>query len=125
MKPVTLIGIVAMVLAMVLYSIGAWGAYRAKNVSKRNVIFLVGGVVFDVLGTAMMFLAAGGRFLWAAPHTWVALAAFFGMLGMTIAIAWAVGGSEELGKKLSRWVLAPWALWAFSFLWGMAQPPKA
>jgi hypothetical protein len=124
-KPVTLIGIVAMVVAMVLYSIGAWGAFRAKKMSNRNVMFIFGGVVFDILGTVMMYMAAGNRFLWGAAHTWAAFLAFFGMLGAGIVGAWALSArKDDLLVKLSRWTLAPWALWAFSFLWGMAQPPK-
>jgi hypothetical protein len=120
-NPVTLIGIVAMVAAMILYSIGVWGAFRAKKVSRRTVIFLVSGAVFDILGTAMMYLAAGGRFLWESPHTWVAMAALVGMLAAAIVAAWAVGGKDELLVKLSRWMLAPWALWAVVFVWGFFQ----
>lgn len=126
MKPVTLIGVVAMVVALVLYSIGVWGAFRAKKVSRRNVMFILGGLVFDVLGTVMMFITAGNRFLWEAPHTWGALLAFLGMLIVGIVGLWALNaGKDEALAKLSRWALAPWTLWAVVFVWGMLQRPTA
>ena len=125
MKPVTLIGVVAMIVALALYSIGAWGAFRARKVSRRNVMWILGGLVFDVLGTVMMFITAGNRFLWEAPHTWAALVAFFGMLAAGVVGLWALNaGKDETLAKLSRWVLAPWTLWAAVFVWGMVQSPK-
>lgn len=125
MKPSTIIGIVGMLVALVLYSIGVWSAFRARKFVQRHVLFVLGGVVFDVLGTAGMFVTAGNRFLWEAPHTWAALVAFFGMLAVGLAGVWAVRGSrDELLAKLSRWALAPWTLWAIVFVWGMLQRPK-
>lgn len=130
MKPSTLIGIVGMLVAMVLYSIGAWGAFRGKRFTQKNVMFVLGGVIFDVIGTGGMFVTAGNRFLFDTPvnivHTSAALVAFFGMLAVGILGTWAVQSKkDELLARLSRWAMAPWALWAIIFVWGMLQRPKA
>jgi uncharacterized repeat protein (TIGR03987 family) len=118
MQVSTLVGIVAMVIAVVLYSIGVWGAFRAKRFSQKNVMFVVGGVVFDAIGTGAMFVSAGYAFK-NDLHTWVALVAFFAMLLLGIVGTWAVQKNrDELLAKLSRWALAPWALWAVVFVWG-------
>jgi uncharacterized repeat protein (TIGR03987 family) len=116
-----MVGIVAMVVAMVLYSVGVWGAFRAKKLSQKNVMFVLAGVVFDVIGTGAMFVSAGNTFV-NDLHTWVAMVAFFGMLILGIVGTWAVQkNKDELLAKLSKWALAPWVLWAFVFVWGFFQ----
>jgi len=120
-KPATMVGILGMIVAMTLYSIGVWGAYRGKKFSQRNVMFILGGVIFDVIGTGGMFVTAGNTFVNDA-HTWVALAAFFGMLAVGLIGTWAVQKKkDELLATLAKWALAPWALWAFVFVWGFYQ----
>lgn len=124
MKLSTIVGIVGMLAAMVLYSIGAWGAFRAKAVRRKDVYFLIGGVIFDIVGTMGMYVTAGNRFLWEAPHTWAALVAFFGMALVAVFGLLAVGwNKDKLAGMLSKLVLAPWALWALVFVWGFAQRP--
>lgn len=130
MKPATLIGVVGMLVAMVLYSIGVWGAFRAKRFSQKSVMFVLGGVLFDVIGTGGMFVTAGNRFLFDTPmnivHTSAALVAFFGMLAVGVFGTWAVQSKkDEFLAKLHTWALAPWTLWAIIFVWGMLQRPKA
>jgi hypothetical protein len=124
-----MVGILGMIVAMVLYSIGVWGAYRGKRFSERNVMFILAGVFFDVLGTGGMFVTAGNRFLFDTTanivHTSAAFLAFFGMLAVGLIGTWAVQkNKDELLAKLSKWALAPWTLWAIIFVWGMLQKPK-
>ena len=130
MKPETMVGVLGMIVALVLYSIGVWGAYRSKKFSQRNVMFVLVGVVFDVIGTGGMFVAAGNKFLFDTTfnsvHTSAAFLALFGMLAVGIVGLWAVQkNKDELLATLSRWALAPWTLWAIIFVWGMLQRPKA
>ncbi len=130
MKPETMVGVLGMIVALVLYSIGVWGAYRSKKFSQRNVMFVLVGVVFDVIGTGGMFVAAGNKFLFDTTfnivHTSAALLALFGMLAVGIVGLWAVQkNKDELLAALSRWALAPWTLWVIIFVWGMLQRPKA
>jgi hypothetical protein len=118
-----IVGLVALLVALVTYSIGTWGAFRAKAVSAKHLLMLWIGVAFDVLATVMMGLQSGGldlspKGLW---HTVFALAAFFGMLAVAAVGTWAQrAGRDDILARLSRWVLAPWALWVIVFLWGMA-----
>jgi len=129
-KPETMVGVLGMIVALVLYSIGVWGAYRSKKFSQRNVMFVLVGVVCDVIGTGGMFVAAGNKFLFDTTfnivHTSAAFLALFGMLAVGIVGLWAVQkNKDELLATLSRWALAPWTLWAIIFVWGMLQRPKA
>lgn len=130
MKPATMVGVLGMIVAMTLYSIGVWGAYRGKKFSQRNVMFILGGVIFDVIGTAGMFVTAGNTFLFSplpeAIHTIAAFVAFFGMLAVGLVGTWAVQKNKDaLLAKLSMWALAPWAVWAALFVWGMLRRPGA
>jgi uncharacterized repeat protein (TIGR03987 family) len=113
-----LIGIFAIIIALVLYSIGVWRCMRAKSMQPRSLSFLWAGFVFDVLATAMMVLQAGG--LQNDLHTILALVAMFGMLAAALLGTWAYRqGQTKLSSLVARWVLAPWAVWAFVFVWGM------
>ena len=119
------IGLVALLVALVLYSMGAWGAFRAKTFTGRHATYLWVGFAFDVLATAMMAIAAGGLDL--SPlsdllHTIVAFVGMFGMLAAAIVGTQALAkGDDELRSSVAAWVLAPWAVWVFVFVWGMVS----
>jgi hypothetical protein len=117
------VGLVALLVALIAYSLGAWGIFRAKAVKKTHVIYLWVGFACDVLATAMMAISAGGLDL--SPlsdllHTVIAFVALFGMLAAAIVGTRALGASTA-GAALARWVLAPWALWVIVFAWGMVS----
>jgi hypothetical protein len=118
-----IIGLVALLVALVSYSIGTWGAFRAKALGRRHVVYLWVGFAFDVLATAMMAISAGG--LDVSPlshllHTVVAFAAMFGMLAIAVAGSRALATLDDATLvRLPRWVVAPWALWVFVFIWGL------
>ena len=124
-----IVGLVALLGALILYSIGAWGAFRAKAVSKRHVTYLFAGFAFDVVATAMMAIQARGLDLSPLPDLLHTIVAFVGMFGM---LAAAVVGSRALseadsrtGASVARWILAPWAIWVFVFVWGMLSRGSA
>jgi hypothetical protein len=120
-----IVGLVALLVALVMYSLGAWGAFRARTVTRRHITFLWIGLAFDVLATAMMAIQAGGLDLAPWPdllHTVLALAAMFGMLAAAIVGTRAIVRSNHaLSAATARWVLAPWALWVLVFVWGMVS----
>ena len=125
-----IIGLVALLVALVLYSIGTWGVFRAKAVTKRQVVYLFVGFGFDVLATAMMAISAGGLDL--APlshllHTILAFVGMFGMLAAAIVANRAVSSADrKAGAALAKWILAPWAVWVFVFVWGMiSRAPRS
>lgn len=117
------IGLVSLLVALVLYSLGTWGAFRAKAVTSRHVTYLWIGFAFDVLATAMMAIAAGGLDLEPLAdllHTVVAFVAMFGMLAVAIVGSRALASSAQSTlSALAKWIVAPWAIWLFIFVWGM------
>jgi len=117
------IGLVALLVALVLYSMGSWGAFRSKTVTQRQVTYLWIGFAFDCVATAMMAIAAGGLDLTPMAdllHTVVAFVAMFGMLAAAIVGMRAVASSEDkLRRTFAAWILAPWTVWLFIFVWGM------
>jgi len=120
-----IVGLVALLVALTSYSMGAWGAFRAKTVTRRHVVYLWIGFVFDVLATAMMAIQAGGLDL--SPlsdllHTVVAFAAMFGMLAAAILGTRALASENDaMRAAVVRWVVVPWAVWVFVFIWGMVS----
>lgn len=118
-----IVGNIALIVALVLYSIGVWGAFRAKAFSGKHLTMIWLGVAFDVIATLMMAISAGGSLQWDTPanklHTALALAAFFGMVGVASAVS-PLKVSEKARKTLTRIAIAPWALWLGVYVWGMA-----
>ena len=118
-----IVGLFALLAALILYTIGAWSAYRARSFSTRTLVLLWVGVVFDVLATTMMGWQIGGLDLRpGAPllHTVLALLAMAGMIAGTALATWAVSAKRaDVASAVSRWLLAPWALWVAVFVWGM------
>lgn len=123
-----MIGILALLIALVLYSMGAVGAFRAKALTQKSLRFLWIGLFFDVLATVMMGISSGGLDLSAEGrmHTFIALAALFGILAVAVTGALAFKKKDEKTiANLSKWVLGPYALWVFVFIWGMiARAPR-
>ena len=119
------IGLIALLVALVMYSLGAWGAFRSKAVTRRQTTYIWIGFAFDVLATAMMAIAAGGLDLTPlsdALHTAVAFAAMFGMLAAAIVGSQAIAKADDkVRASVAKWVLAPWAVWVFVFVWGMVS----
>lgn len=119
------VGLIALLVALVLYSMGAWGAFRAKTFTRRQITYIWLGFAFDVLATAMMAIAAKGLDL--APlshllHTVIAFAAMFGMMALAIMGGRALSAAKDASlKAVARWALVPWALWVFVFVWGMVS----
>jgi F0F1-type ATP synthase assembly protein I len=115
-----LIGVLALFVALALYSWGAWGAFRAGTFAKKHVTLVAAGLVFDVLATAMMAVQAGG--LVNDLHTYLALIGFFGMMVVAIVGAWALAKARtSVLAPLSRWALLPYAVWLVVFVWGMIE----
>lgn len=124
-----MVGLVALLVALVSYSIACWGAFRSKTLTSRHVTFLWVGLVFDILATAMMAIAAGGLDL--SPladllHTIIALGALLGMLVVAV-LGMRALSSPHAGSRasLARWLLVPWSIWVLVFVWGMVARGSA
>lgn len=115
------IGLVALLVALVAYSIGVWGAFRAKGARVLHLVMLWVGVVFDVIATASMSYSLGWK-LENSLHTYLALIVFFGMTVVAaIGTMARVKGDDKVLTALAKWAVAPWALWAAVFVWGMIE----
>ena len=118
-----IVGNIALIVALALYSFGVWGAFRAKAFSGKHLTMMWLGVVFDVIATLMMAISAGGSLQWDTPanklHTALALAAFFGMVGVASAVS-PLKANGRCRTLLTRIAVAPWALWLGVYVWGMA-----
>jgi hypothetical protein len=112
------VGILSLFVALVLYSAGAWGAFRAKIVKARQLVLIWAGFGFDVVATTMMAIQAGG--IQSDLHTLLALVGMIGMLVCAVLGTWAYRVSNDAVRAaVARWVLAPWAVWVVVFVWGM------
>ncbi len=115
-----MIGMLALLVALVLYSGGTGGAFRRKGLSRKHVLIIWIGVAFDVVATAMMAIQAGG--LVNDVHTYLAFIGIGGMAAVAGVGTWALAQDREATlQSLSRIVLAPWAVWLFVFVWGMIE----
>jgi uncharacterized membrane protein len=124
-----IIGLVALLVALVLYSMGSWGAFRAKTISSRQVTYLWIGFGFDVLATSMMAIAAGGLDLTPMSdllHTVAAFVVMFGMLAMAVVGGRAIAAANDsLRATVAKWILVPWVLWVVMFVWGLLSRGSA
>jgi hypothetical protein len=119
-----IVGLLSLFLALVLYSVGTWTAFRRKGFGPVQVITLWLGFALDVTATASMAWRIGGLDF-STPagtlHTTLALVVMAGM-----AISAAVGTyawskqDAQLGAKMARIIPLPWALWLLMFLWGLS-----
>jgi hypothetical protein len=117
-----LLGILFVLVALILYSVGTWSAFRAGGFGRRQVTVLWTAVGFDVLATVMMGISVGGLDLSAKGwlHTVIALVALALMaLCVTIGTLAFARDDKALGRTMSRVIVAPWVLWAAVFVWGM------
>jgi hypothetical protein len=118
-----MVGILSVMVALILYSIAIWGAFRARGYTSRTVTVLWAAALFDVLATVMMAIQIGGldfRGTEASIHTVLALLAELAMVAGAVAATWAIAEKrDDLLLLLSRLMVAPWVVWAGVFVWGM------
>jgi hypothetical protein len=120
-----IVGLVSLLLAFTLYSVGTWTAFRRKGFGPLQVVTLWMGFALDVIATISMAWRIGGLDF-STPagslHTILALVVMAGM-----AISAAVGTyawskqDTQLGAKMARLIPAPWALWLVMFIWGLSS----
>lgn len=127
-------GLLALLVALVLYTIGTFGAFKAKTMRRKDVNMIFVAFVFDLATTGVMSLATRRTYgTWldfhnasASAHTLIALAGMIGMLAFGVLGYRALkAGQSRTQASLGRWILAPWALWVAVFAWGMVtRMPK-
>jgi len=120
-----IVGLLSLLSALALYSIGTWTAFRRKAFGPLQVATLWLGFTLDVVATVSMAWRIGGLDF-STPagslHTILALVVMAGM-----AISAAVGtyawskDDAQLGAKMASIIPVPWVLWLVMFLWGLSQ----
>ncbi len=120
-----IVGLLSLLVAFILYTVGTWTAFRRKGFGPLQVVTLWLGFVLDVTATVSMAWRIGGLDF-ATPagtlHTTLALVVMAGM-AISAAVgtyAWAKDDAQ-LGAKMALWIPAPWALWLVMFLWGLSS----
>ncbi len=113
-----IMSIIAMVLALICYSIGVWGEKIAGKLTKFNLSFFWIGFIFDTTGTTMMsIMSESFKF---DIHGITGAAAIVLMLFHAI---WAtivlLKKNEKLMVKFHKFSLFVWTIWLISFLTGM------
>ena len=118
MPPRLLVAIVAMVLALICYSIGVWGAQLAKRLRPWHLGFFWVGLTCDTTGTIEMARIAGA-FHWTVHALTGQLAIWL----MAVHAVWAtiaiVRKKERVVAGFHRFSLSVWALWLVPFFGGM------
>lgn len=111
----------AMIIALISYSIGVFGERRTGTIQLKHILFFVGGLIFDSTGTALMNQIAsekaGSTF---GLHQITGGAA---LILMGFHLIWAIvvykKGSEKAKKQFHKFSLGVWTLWVISFVLGM------
>ena len=113
-----IIGVFSIFVALALYSMGVWGAFRAKVMGRKNLALIWAGFGFDVIATIMMAVQA--RSFMGDPHTVLGVIGLLGMLATACVVTWAMYRmKEDILVQAARWAPAPWAVWLVSFTWGL------
>jgi hypothetical protein len=119
-----IVGLVSLLGALVLYSVGTWTAFRRKGFGVVQVVTLWLGFLLDVTATVSMAWRIGGLDFGTPSGSLHTVLALLVMAGMAISagfgtVAWR-RQDAQLGAKMARIIPAPWALWLVMFLWGLS-----
>lgn len=110
--------IISMTLALVLYSIGVW-AEKIQGILKGwHLIFFIGGLIFDTLGTERMSQIAGGFNL--NLHSITGLLA---LILMALHAIWAsvvfFRNDQQALKSFHRFSVTVWVFWLVPYGLGL------
>jgi uncharacterized repeat protein (TIGR03987 family) len=117
MAGIVLASTILISLALVLYSIGVWAERFAGRLKAWHLIFFWGGLVFDSVGTGIMFEMAGT--IGPDIHTVTGILAIALML---IHAAWAtvvlVKKNEAAIVRFHHFSVIVWVIWLIPYLSG-------
>lgn len=114
------ISTILITLALLFYSTGIWAERIARLLKPWHVITFWLGFAFDVAGTWMMHMMAGGLFDLRDPHTLTGQIALWLMLGHA---TWATvvirRKQRSMMLKFHRFSLFVWLVWLIPYFGGM------
>ena len=104
-------------LALIFYSIGVWSERIAGRLKAWHLIFFLGGLVFDTVGTGIMFEMAGG--IGADIHSVTGIVA---ILLMLVHAVWAsivlVLKNEKAITNFHHFSVSVWVVWLVPYFTG-------
>lgn len=111
---------VLITLALVFYTVGVWSERIARHLEPWHVVAFWTGFVFDVSGTWVMHVIAGGRFDLRDLHTLTGQIALWLMLAHAVWATWVTRkGSDQLRASFHRYSLFVWLVWLVPYFGGM------
>lgn len=119
MKPILIAGVVIVNMALISYSIGIITQLVTKKISKKVLIFLSFGLLFDISATICMILGSstGGISL----HGLIGYSSLLGMLldtWFSYRYALKSGLNTEPGKKFNTWSAVAYGYWVVAYITG-------
>lgn len=119
MKPILLAGVVIVNMALVSYSIGIITQLLTKKISKKVLIFLSFGLLFDITATVCMILGSstGGISI----HGLIGYSSLLGMFLDTLfsyRYARKSGLNTEPGKRFNTWSGVAYGYWVVAYVTG-------
>jgi hypothetical protein len=119
MRPIVAVALGIVTLALVCYTIGTAVHQRTRRVTPVALRFLTLGVLFDVLSTSCMMVAAGR--IGFTPHALLGYTALSAMLVET-GLAWrhrrAHGDSVPVSAGMGLYSRLAYAYWVIAFVSG-------
>lgn len=119
MSPALRAGVSIVLLALACYTVGVVTSQRQHAISRRALMFLVAGVIFDVAATIFMIVGAGKLL---TPHGIIGYSALAAMVADTW-LAWrhrSSAGDAPTPPGLHRYTQLAYGWWVVAFLTGAA-----
>ena len=119
MEPITIVGVVLVNVALIVYGIGIVGEQRSHRVGAKVLRFLQVGVVLDIVATSCMVIGSGAGL---SIHGYLGFSALAAMLSET-AFAWrhrSNHGDEEVPGWLHNYSRAAYGWWCIAYVAGAA-----
>jgi uncharacterized repeat protein (TIGR03987 family) len=102
-------------LALILYTAAVWGERIGKRLKLWHLLLFIAGLIFDGVGTGMMFKSAGGISF--TVHGLVGIVAIFLMF---VNVVWAILAyfkKDEIWKiRFHQFSIIVWCLWLFVYI---------
>lgn len=112
---------IAMVIALISYSLGVFGEKRTGTIQKKHLVYFVIGLIFDTTGTNLMSrIAENNQGTQFGMHQITGGLALF---LMAVHLLWALWvyfkGTEKAKHQFHKFSIGVWGLWVVSFVLGM------
>ncbi|MHA6510208.1 HsmA family protein [Tessaracoccus sp. Y1736] len=100
--------------ALIFYSIGVWGERLSGRLKWWNLAFFILGLIFDTIGTSMMFDFVGGMTF--DVH---GISGLIAILLMFVHAAWALvvllRKDEDAIRSFHKFSILVWAVWLIPY----------